>query len=330
MPVALVLTLLTLTAAAAEDLSGPARSTGAHTPGSPDRRERIEFTSTADASAQPAYLIVPEQARTGGRLPLVVSLHSWSADMEQRNAALEELVYRRGWFYLFPDFRGANTTPDALASPLAQQDILDAVDWVCSHHAIDENNIFITGISGGGHMTMMMVARYPQRWTAASAWVGISDLVSWHEQHKGDRYGDMMEQCCGGAPGDSLAIDRQYSQRSPISYLANAKDVAIDIAAGVHDGHSGSVPVRHSIDAFNAIATAVDATPVSEEEIEQISRKNGRLRTPQPDDVGFDQAFGRRYYLRRTAADARLTVFEGGHEGIAPAAMAWFEEHRRE
>ena len=62
---------------------------------------------------------------------------------------------------------------------------------------------------------------------------------------------------------------------------------------------------------------------VSEEEILQLSRPDGRLDDPKPGDNVEDAAFGRTIYLRRTAGKARVTIFEGGHEGIAPAALDW-------
>ena len=117
------------------------------------------------------------------------------------------------------------------------------------------------------------------------------------------------------------------SARSPLTFLAAAKDVAIDIAAGIHDGHTGSVPIRHSIDAFNEISLAGGNEAVSEQEIQQLLRRDGRLQSPKPHDLGFDKSFGRNHYLRRHGGNARLTIFEGGHEGIATAVMAWFEDH---
>lgn len=290
-------------------------------------RQRIEFTSTADGSRQQAILILPDSDdRRDQPVPIVVSLHTWSADLNQRND-LERLVHDRGWIYLFPNFRGVNRTPQACGSPLAQQDILDAVDWVAEHYKIDPNRVYLTGTSGGGHMTMLMAARYPQRWRAASAWVGISDLAAWHQRHKGSKYGEMVEECCGGAPGASPQVDAQYKARSPLTFLADAKDVAIDIAAGVHDGHTGSVPIRHSIEAFNKLATSNGDAAVTQSEIEQLSARDGRLQSPRPGDTGFDESFGREFYLRRRSGNARLTIFEGGHEGIATATMAWFESH---
>lgn len=289
-------------------------------------RQQIQFKSTADGTEQEAILILPKSINHSFTVvPMVVSLHSWSGDLKQRNA-LERLVHDRGWVYLFPNFRGVNRTPQACGSPLAQQDILDAVAWVMARHSIDEDRIYLTGTSGGGHMTMLMAARYPTRWRAASAWVGISDLAAWHSRHRDSKYGKMMEQCCGGAPGDSLAVDAQYKSRSPITYMSGARNIAIDIAAGIRDGHDGSVPIRHSIDAFNAIAQTRGDPFVTTAEIEQLSLP-GPLKQPQSGDQGFDTAFDRKYFLRRRSGDARLTIFDGGHEGIASATIAWFENH---
>ncbi|MFK8110657.1 MAG: sulfatase-like hydrolase/transferase [Rubripirellula sp.] len=290
-------------------------------------REKVQFISTADQSLQEAILIQPDSATEQKTLvPMVVSLHSWSADLNQRNV-LEQLVHERGWIYLFPNFRGVNQTPAACGSALAQQDILDAVDWAIEHRGADPDCVFLTGTSGGGHMTMMMSARNPKRWRAASAWVGISDLASWYEKHQGSKYGNMLESVCGGTPTSSPKSAAEYKLRSPLGYLAAAGNVALDLSAGVHDGHTGSVPVRHSIDAFNEIAKANHTATVSQSEIEQLMRPNGRLEAPISGDEGFDRSFGRDYYMRRTSDKARLTIFEGGHEGIGTATMRWFEKH---
>jgi poly(3-hydroxybutyrate) depolymerase len=291
-------------------------------------RTLFTFKSNFDKSDQTAYLSGPEAATQP--TPLVVSLHSWSGDLEQRNATLETLTAKKGWYCLQPDFRGVNDRPEACASPAAQQDILDAIAWVVERHPVDVQRVYLTGSSGGGHMTMMMAARFPERWRAASAWVGISDLVDWHSMHRDGRYGRMLRSCCGGAPGDSLQVDEQYRLRSPISFLSGARNVALDIAAGIHDGHNGSVLVRQSLNAYNVLAKAANASLVSAQEIEQLSVDNGRLTAPQPGDEGFDESFGRAFYLRRRAANARVTIFEGGHEGIASAVMAWFEKHPEE
>ena len=293
-----------------------------------DRRQKVSIPSSIDATQQPCYLILPEGFDPNGApVPLLVSLHTWSADVEQRDAAMEREADERGWIYLWPHFRGPNRAPDACGSEKAQQDILDAVDWVLERYPIDTKRIYLTGASGGGHMAMLMAGRHPERWTAVSAWVGISDLAAWHARHAGTRYGEMVRASCGGAPGASPEVDEQYRVRSPKTWLDRAVDVPLDVAAGVHDGHKGSVPIRHTLDAFNLVAAAQGAPVVSEEEIAQLSRPDGRLEHPQPGDQAEDPTFGRAIYLRRTAGKARVTIFEGGHERIARAAAEWLTGH---
>ena len=58
-------------------------------------RQRIQFKSTADASEQEAILILPKSTKDSSKVvPMVVSLHSWSGDLKQRNALeCDESVY---------------------------------------------------------------------------------------------------------------------------------------------------------------------------------------------------------------------------------------------
>jgi pimeloyl-ACP methyl ester carboxylesterase len=294
---------------------------------SAEAREKVMVKSSLDGTEQPCYVLLPDGFDPAGpSRPLLVSLHTWSNDVEQRFEALENLASRRGWIYLFPHFRGPNASPDACGSPKAQQDILDAVDWAIARFPVDRQRIYLTGASGGGHMAMLMAARHPRRWTAVSAWVGISDLAAWHERHAADNYGKMLRQSCGGAPGQGPEVDEQYRLRSPLTWLAGAVDVPLDLAAGVHDGYTGSVPVRHTLEAFNGVAREQGAAVVSKEEIVQISRPDGRLDRPQPCDTQDDPTYGRAIYLRRTAGKCRVTIFEGGHERCDEAALEWLSQ----
>lgn len=292
-------------------------------------RRKVLIRSTLDDTEQTSYVTEPAGLDPSRPTPLLVSLHTWSSDVEQRREDLEQLALDRGWIVLQPNFRGRNDHPEACGSRLAQQDILDAVAWARRTLPVDAKRIYLTGVSGGGHMTMLMAGRHPELWAAASAWVGISDLAAWHAKHATDNYGAMMRASCGGAPGGSPEIDREYRERSPLTYLAAARDLPLDIAAGVHDGHTGSVPIRHSLDAFNRIAVARGDTPIRDEEIEQLSRRDGRLAEPRDSDRVEDSTFGRTIYLRRQTGAARVTIFEGGHEGISNAAIAWLEQHAK-
>ncbi len=292
------------------------------------QREKILIRSSLDGTEQPCAVILPKDFdASGDPAPLLVSLHTWSSDLGQRHPKLEQGAWQRGWIYLFPNFRGVNRSPDACGSIKAQQDVIDAVDWAIEQFPIDTRRIYLTGVSGGGHMAMLLAGRYPQRWTAVSAWVGISDLAAWHAKHRETNYGEMLRQCCGGPPGHSPEVDEEYRIRSPKTWLAGAVGVPLDLAAGVHDGHTGSVPIRHTLEAFNVVARARGATEISEEEINQLSRAEARLDRPHSSDTCDDPTYGRAILLRRTAGKCRATIFEGGHERLDEAALEWLGQH---
>ncbi len=269
---------------------------------------------------------VPPMARKTPT-PMLVYLHSWSGDYRQKNTAWQTEAFRRGWIFLHPNFRGRNDNPAACGSKKARQDVLDAIDYVISSYKVDSNRIYLAGASGGGHMTMLMAAYHPERFSAASAWVGISDLAKWYGFHtkngKRCRYAQMTFQSCGGAPRDSARVDAEYKARSPIFHLHRVGDLPIEICAGVKDGKTGSVPIMHSLNAFNVIAKAGKHPVVSQTEIRELW-KSGRLSKPKSTDTGFDSTYGRKFFLRRKAGPARVTIFDGGHEGIA-----WLAKHRR-
>ena len=61
----------------------------------------------------------------------------------------------------------------------------------------------------------------------------------------------------------------------------------------------------------------------------QLSKPTGRLNEPLKSDQETDESLGREIHLRRYAGNSRLTIFEGGHEGISTAAISWLEKHKK-
>lgn len=287
--------------------------------------EKITFTSTFDQTEQPARFY-PSPAP--GPQPLLVQLHTWSSDMDSFDPDEWVAAARKhNWHVVLPHFRGANKNPDACASPAARQDILDAVEAVKKHVAVDAGRVYLCGVSGGGHMALVMAAHSPDSWAAVSAWVGISDLAAWHDetQNLGREYWKDVEACAGGAPGSSPAVDEQLRLRSPLFFLSAAKGLPLDINSGIHDGHMGSVPIHQSLDAFNVIAETAGGPAVSQSEINALSQEwvsSGALLN--------DPDYERPIHLRREAGAARITVFEGGHEGLPDSACHWLGLHEKQ
>ncbi|NOZ24084.1 MAG: prolyl oligopeptidase family serine peptidase, partial [Planctomycetes bacterium] len=107
------------------------------------------------------------------------------------------------------------------------------------------------GGSGGGHMAHMMAAKYPDLWAGVSAWVSITNIATWHGENQG--YAPGVEACTGGKPGDSPEVDWEYFRRSPVNFIANALNLAMDIHHGRDDK---SVPYHHSVDSYNKLKEA--------------------------------------------------------------------------
>lgn len=211
--------------------------------------QEIEIVSTFDGSRQPVLF---EAAQGQMPRPLLVGLHTWSAERHNQEEILLPLARARNWNLLLPEFRGPNlvSNPDggkACGSAAAKQDILDAVAYVQKNNFCTEA-IFLYGGSGGGHMALLMAGANPKLWTAVSAWCPITDVCAWREQNK--NYRPHIEHCCGGVPDESETIAHSYRERSPIFYAAQIADSTTFIHHGKWDV---SVPFSHSVNLYGEI-----------------------------------------------------------------------------
>jgi len=286
--------------------------------------ETITFVSSHDQTEQPARFY---PSPVDGPQPLLVQLHTWSSDINSFNPDDWVTAARsHDWHVVVPHFRGANKNPEACASPAARQDILDTVAAAKARADVDPSRIYLCGVSGGGHMALVMAAHAPDTWTAVSAWVGISDLAAWHDETKaaGRNYWEDVVASAGGAPSRNTATDAQLKLRSPLYHLAAAAGLPLDINTGIHDGHTGSVPIHHSLDAFNVIAETLGLPLVSQSRINALSQEWTPAATPV-----VDPNYERAIHLREEAGPARVTVFEGGHDWLPDSACRWLAGHAK-
>lgn len=294
----------------------------------------VQVKSSADGTMQPCWYWAPAKAETEA-VALIVGLHTWSADYNQlghyQTVCAE--AKRRGWAFVGPNFRGPNSTVQGCGSELAVQDIEDAVNYAKAKCKIDSSRVYITGGSGGGHMTLLMLGRRPGLFAAGAAFCPITDLARWHAdsllEHpgRGKNYAAMMERACGGKPAER---QDEYARRSPLTWLHAAKkaNTPVYIATGIHDGWRGSVPVGHSIRGFNALCEKGDE--VSEKHIAAIEATRAipaDLQNETSKDPFYDKK--KRIHFRRTSGNVRLTIFEGGHSGNFTAGFDFLSRQRK-
>jgi dienelactone hydrolase len=296
--------------------------------GWPAEVREIKVRSTLDQSEQPALAWSPAQS---GARPLLVGLHTWGGDYKQSSNGPVFLRWamRQGWHFVAPHFRGPNRTPAALGSDLAVRDIVDAVEHMKRTVAVDPDRVYLIGASGGGHMALLMAGRHPDIWAGVSSWVPISDVAAWHREHlkngRPDGYARDIELALGGAP-DTPELLADARHRSPLTWLAAARAVPLDINHGIHDGRQGSVPFRHSLHAFNVLAGEGQWLPEQE-----IAAFYETQQLPQAWAVPEEDALYGSHHVRFRAisGNTRVTVFEGGHEILYYPSLNWLAAQRR-
>lgn len=288
--------------------------------------QEITYLSAADSTQQPAMYYAPE---TETPAPLLVGLHTWGGDYRQAcGVGYAKWCMREKWVFIFPDFRGPNRNPAATGSELVVKDIISAVQYARRHARVDEKRIYLLGGSGGGYAALLMAGRAPEIWAGVSAWVPIADLRDWYVECKkaGRGYAAQIAASCGGAPGTSDAVDREYEQRSAVTWLKHATPAPLDINAGIHDGHTGSVPISHSLKAFNVLAAEKDR--LSEDDIQSFVQQAKVPRHLKPPLA--DPTYGKNVPLfRRSSRNVRVTIFDGGHQILQRPALQWLANQKK-
>lgn len=287
----------------------------------------IKYLSKADNTKQHALYYAP--AVRGEPRPLLVGLHTWSSDYRQNNSPYGKWCIEKKWNFIHPNFRGPNRRPQATGSELVVADILSAVEYARKNGAVDETRIYLVGASGGGYAALLMAGRAPEVWAGVSAWVPILDLAQWYAQtsKRNLKYARDIEKSIGGKPVPGSEAVAEAMKRSPVTYLAHAKGLSLDINAGINDGHKGSVPISHTLEAFNLLAAGKDRLSAK-----QISEFTHTAKVPASLEysLSVDKTYGaKRVLFRRQSGLARVTIFQGGHEIIPAAALHWLAKQQR-
>lgn len=286
---------------------------------SPEAIREVAIAATADSSMQKACFYASRQETPQ---PLIVSLHTWSNDYTQKDPIAEQ-VLKRDYNYIHPDFRGPNYTPEACGSPLVVSDIDDAISYAIAHGNVDTTNIHVMGRSGGGYATLLcyMQSRYAIR--SFSAWVPISDLPQWYLQSRG-RNTKYATHIALATNQDSTAMAMQEArERSPMYMevpVERRKHSKLSIYAGIHDGHTGSVPISHSLDFYNKVVQAFNPLAVDALIPDAVRDQLVTARTS-AEAIARTIAGRKVHYYKRFGNHLELTIFEGGHEMLPAHAL---------
>jgi predicted esterase len=288
----------------------------------------VEIPSSADGKKQRAIWF---DSDTKKEKPLLIALHSWSADYEQNlNIPFAEFAVQNDWAFLHPDFRGPNVRPQATASELAVSDVIDAVAFAHKHAEIDKRRIYLVGYSGGAMKALVLAGRYPEMWAGVAAFGSIFDIADWYHFNRGKnpRYRREIAASCGGAPRPGSAAESTCRERSPLHVLDGAAGkVPVLIAHGISDE---TVPPRHAIRAYNTLADEDDR--FSDEELELIETRGEippAIQSKKSDMAPLFAPAGLPVRLERHSRKVTLVLYGGGHDLVYNAALRWLGDQQR-
>ncbi|MBL7993482.1 MAG: prolyl oligopeptidase family serine peptidase [Candidatus Kapabacteria bacterium] len=276
------------------------------------RFERAEIRSSKDKTLQPAVFRITSAATPQ---PLLVYLHSWTADYQQIDS-MALIAKERNWNYIAPNFRGPGWNPQSCGSEYVIPDIDDAIEFMLKNANVDRQEVHIYGRSAGGHAAMLayMKLKYPAK--TFSAWVGISNFIDWYYEtgvRKVPQHKQLMI-----ATGDTAKPNvEEMKKRSPIfqSMPTNRKGARLLLYTGIHDGYVGSVPVTQSINFYNRLVRETfpksSSALVSESDIIELLTKRA---FPKKAPEGTQTIDGRQVHYKKQQGNFSVTVFEGGHE----------------
>jgi pimeloyl-ACP methyl ester carboxylesterase len=307
----------------------PIIARAAEVKGWPEHVHSVNYLASIDKTQQPMLVFT---AKSKEMRPLLVGLHTWSGTYTQSEgeATYARWCIEKDWHFIHPHFRGPNRTPDACGSENVVQDIVDAVKYMQDNYNVDNNRIYLVGVSGGGHAALLMAARTPEIWAGVSAWASISDIHAWWEQKNAakSRYARDIEKAVGGRPDQKTEALQECIKRSPLTYLQDASGVNLDINAGITDGHKGgSVPFTHSLYAFNKVVPETNRIDPKQiiDFYELQALPDGLEKADNDPLYGAKQVVFRKVYK-----NTRVSIFQGGHEIIHNAALNWLAQQRKD
>lgn len=185
----------------------------------------INYSSSFDGTKIQGWYITPPDFDPSKKYPLILEIHGGPfADYGDRFTSELQLMAARGYVVLYTNPRGSTSYGADFANEIHHNypgndydDLLSGVDAMIAKGFISEENLFVTGGSGGGVLTAWIVGK-TDRFRAA---VVAKPVINWysfvlHADNPNFFYKYWF-------PGFPWEHEEHYMKRSPISLVGNVK-----------------------------------------------------------------------------------------------------------
>lgn len=191
--------------------------------------EEIWFSSSYDSRKIQGWLVYPPDYDPSRKYPMILEIHGGpAANYGLRYATEMQLYASHGYMVLYTNPRGSTSYGAEFGNLIYDNypgqdydDLMSGVDYVIKKGIIDENNLFVTGGSGGGTLSAWIIG-HTNRFKAA---VICKPIVNWFSFML---YGDMPDYWGKYLPS-RFPWDQpdQYLKLSPIFYVQNVTTPAM-------------------------------------------------------------------------------------------------------
>jgi len=187
--------------------------------------EEIWYKSSFDGEMIQGWIVKPPNFDESKKYPLILEIHGGPHTNYGFHFSSEvQLFASKGYVVLYTNPRGSTSYGKEFANLIHHNypsqdydDLISGVDNLIERGYIDENNLFVTGGSGGGVLTSWIIGK-TDRFTAA---VVAKPVINWYSfVLYADNIGYFYKYWFKDLPW----IDPEsYLKRSPISYVGNVK-----------------------------------------------------------------------------------------------------------
>jgi acylaminoacyl-peptidase len=187
--------------------------------------EEIWYESSYDGRRIQGWIVKPPGFNPNKKYPLILEIHGGPfANYGDRFAAELQLYAAAGYVVFYANPRGSTSYGGEFGNLIHlnypgqdYDDLMSGVDAVIERGYIDDNNLFVTGGSGGGVLTSWIVGK-TDRFRAA---VVAKPVINWYSfVLTSDAYNFFYKYWFSGFPWDN---PEPYLKRSPLSLVGNVK-----------------------------------------------------------------------------------------------------------
>jgi pimeloyl-ACP methyl ester carboxylesterase len=191
--------------------------------------------ASSDGHEIQGWLGLPEG---DGSFPTILHMHGGpEAVMTEVFGPMSQCWLDHGFAYLTINYRGSTTFGREFLEKIwgnlgywEVEDMVAARNWLVRQNIANPNQIFLTGWSYGGYLTLQALGTYPALWAGGMAGIAVADWAIAHVDTT-DTLRSVRALRFGGTPEE---VPERYAASSPITY-AEKVEAPILIIQGRND-----------------------------------------------------------------------------------------------